>query len=66
MVTETSNSYQSAAIEGGVTKSNESTKTTKLAVSTNSSGKPIFEKTVEGCNVERKFLFVIIIIIIFF
>ncbi|KAJ8674084.1 hypothetical protein QAD02_005346, partial [Eretmocerus hayati] len=47
---ETSSSYQKTVVSG--TADSSDGKTAKLALSSNEAGKPQFEKTIEGCQVE--------------
>ena len=56
-VIESSSVQQQSAISDSAASSISAadTRTAKLALSTNEAGKPQFQKTIEGCQVERKY-----------
>jgi len=47
-------SYETAIAGGTATDSNVESRTAKITLGTDT-GKPVFIKTIEGCNVERKY-----------
>jgi len=53
-ISETTTSYETAIAGGTATDLNVESKTAKITLGTDA-GKPVFIKTIEGCNVERKY-----------
>lgn len=53
-ISESTTSYETTLAGGRAADTNVESRTTRIALDTDA-GKPVFIKTIEGCNVERKY-----------